>query len=237
MVIEGVVTDQAGPDSVLVSKTGDYFTPALTFPQVSNAFVTIFDDRGNGDTLKEASSGLYYSSALQGVPGRTYTLKVTAEGKEYDALSTMPYKVMIDSLYATPLREFDGDRGFTVYVAFKDPPEQGNYYRIKPHVNSLPPDSIGGGRYLLYSDKLTNGNEAVYQIRLGRNVNAGDTVTVELLSLDKATYDYFNTLKDVLSSDRSPTSLSPANPTTNLSNGSLGYFAAFAIDSKRIILK
>ena len=89
----------------------------------------------------------------------------------------------------------------------------------------------------MYTDKLTNGNEMEERIRAGRNVAVGDTITVELLSIDRATYDYFNTLRDVLSSDRSPTSLSPTNPNTNLSNGSLGYFSAYTIDVKTIILK
>jgi hypothetical protein len=60
---------------------------------------------------------------------------------------------------------------------------------------------------------------------------------VQLLSIDKPTYDYYRTLDNILTSDRSPTSLSPANPTTNISNGSLGYFTAYAIDSMKIVLK
>ncbi len=79
--------------------------------------------------------------------------------------------------------------------------------------------------------------EITERVRAGRLVVSGDTVTVELLSIDKATYDYFNTLRDILSSDRAATSLSPANPNTNLSGGALGYFAAWAIDRKVIILQ
>ena len=75
------------------------------------------------------------------------------------------------------------------------------------------------------------------RIRAGRNVQKGDTITVELLSIYEAAYDYFNTLRDVLSSYRAATSLSPANPNTNLNNGSLGYFAAYTIDTKRIIIQ
>ena len=67
--------------------------------------------------------------------------------------------------------------------------------------------------------------------------NPGDTVWVDLLSIDKASYDYFNTLNNILTSDRSPTSLAPANPNTNLTNGALGYFAAYSVDSRMIILQ
>jgi hypothetical protein len=150
----------------------------------------------------------------------------------------MPRKVAIDSLYTTPLREFDGDVGYNLYVMFNDPPEPGNYYRINLRISRpLPPDSVTGERYHLFSDKLTNGNEVTIRMRTGRSIVTGDTVFVELLSIDKAAYDYYRTLNNILSSDRAPTSLAPANPNTNLSNGSLGYFAAFTVDSRSIVLK
>jgi hypothetical protein len=238
LVIEGVVTDQQGPYSVKLSLTGNYFEPALVFPPVSHALVIVSDDMGQRDTLKEETSGTYESSKLQGIAGRTYSLSVLSDGVEYDGSSSMPRKVFIDSLYAIPRVAFDGDRGYDIYVMFRDPPGLGNYYRINARSSSLiPADSIDGRRYRLFTDQLTNGNEMAERIRAGRNVNPGDTITVELLSIDKAAYDYFHTLADILSSDRSATSLSPANPNTNLTNGPLGYFAAYTLDTKSIVLK
>ena len=237
MVIEGNVTDQSGPYTVLLSRSGNYFEPSLYFPPVSNAFVVIADNLGNRDTLRETASGKYQSSTLQGTDGRTYTLAVTVDGNGYTATSSMPPRVTIDSMYAVQRREGDGDRGYDVYVLFKDPPGPGNYYRLNLRVNvALAPDSIDGRRYRLYSDKLTDGNEAAYRMRIRRTVTTGDTVTVDLLSIDKSAYDYYRTLNDILTSDRSPTSLSPANPNTNLSAG-LGYFSAYAIDTKSLILR
>ncbi len=238
MVIEGVVKDQPGPYSVVLSKTGSYFDSSLVTPPVSDALVIMADDLGHRDTLRETVPGTYETSTIQGVPNNSYSLSVFEGGKEYDAVTFMPVKVTIDSLYAMPRREFDGDRGFDIYILFKDPPLPGNYYRINVSSSSLiPSDSIDGRRYRLFDDKLTNGNEMNVRIRAGRNVNAGDTITIDLLSIDKAAYDYFNTLSDILSSDRSPTSLSPANPNSNLSNNALGYFAAYTVDTKRIVLR
>ncbi len=238
MVIEGIVTDRATPDSVVISESGNYFEPSLSFPPVTGAYVTIADNSGNVDTLKEIASGTYKSLSTHGTPGSTYTLRVISGGKEYDAVSSMPQRVAIDSLYATPRKEFDGDVGYDLYVVFKDPPETGNYYRINLRINRpLPPDSVTGERYHLLSDKLINGNEVTVRMRTGRSIVTGDTVFVELLSIDKSAYDYFRTLNNILTSDRAPTALAPANPTTNISNGSLGYFAAFTVDSKTIVLK
>jgi hypothetical protein len=237
IVIEGVVKDQPGPYSVVLSKTGSYFDTSLVTPPVSDALVIMADDLGHRDTLQETVPGTYETSTIQGVPGNVYSLAVLEGGKEYDAVTFMPVKVAIDSLYATPRRAFDGDRGYDIYVLFKDPPQPGNYYRINVRSSSLiSSDSIDGRRYRLFDDKLTNGNEMNVRIRAGKNVSAGDTISIDLLSIDKATYDYFNTLRDILSSDRSPTSLSPANPTTNLSNNALGYFAAYTVDTMSIVI-
>jgi Domain of unknown function (DUF4249) len=238
IVIDGVVQDHPGPYSVILSMTGDYFTPSLYFPPVSNALIIMSDDMGHRDTLKEVISGTYQTSTIQGVPGKSYQLSVVVQGKEYDATSSMPTKVFIDSLYDVPRSSFDGGKGYDIYVVFRDPPELGNYYRVNAKSSALiPADSIDGRRYRLYTDKLTNGNEMAVRIRAGRNVNPGDTITIDLLSIDKAAYDYFHTLANILTSDQSPTSLAPSNPTTNISGGALGYFAAYGVDSKQIIVR
>jgi hypothetical protein len=237
IVIEGIISDQPGPYTVKVSMTGNYFEPSLYFPPVTDAQIVVTDDRGQRDTLKEADQGTYLSTHLLGIEGRTYSMSVVTGGKTYNASSTMPAKVLIDSIYAVARTGFRSEPGFDIYVMFKDSPEPGNYYRLNAKSSTLiPADSIDGRRFRLYTDKLTNGNEMTERIRAGGKVQRGDTITLELLSIDKAAYDYFSTLRNILSSDRSPTSLSPANPNTNLTNGSLGYFAAFAMDTKKIII-
>jgi hypothetical protein len=238
IVIEGIISDQPGPYTVKISKTGNYFEPSLYFPPVTGAQIVLTDDKGQRDTLKELNQGTYFSTTLQGITDRTYSMSVTSDGKTYSASSFMPAKVLIDSVYAAKRTGFRSEPGYDIYVMFKDPPEPGNYYRLNAKSNTLiPADSIDGRRYRLYTDKFTNGNEMTERIRAGGQVQIGDTITLDLLSIDKAAYDYFSTLRDILSSDRSPTSLSPANPNTNLSNGSLGYFAAFAMDTKKIVIK
>ncbi len=237
IVIEGVVTDKPGPYTVSISMTGDYFTPSLYFPPVTGAKIVIQDDKGQRDSLKETAPGTYLSTNLMGIEGRTYFLSVLSNGTTYNASSYMPPKALIDSLYVVIRNGTETGTRFDIYVMFKDPPELGNYYRLNITTSApIPQDSIDGRRYRLYSDKYTNGNEMLERIRTTSNVHSGDTLTVDLISLDYAAYEYFYTMNDVLISDRSPTSLSPANPNTNLSNGSLGYFAAYAFDTKQIIL-
>ncbi len=240
IVIVGLVADQGGTDSVTVDMTGDYFTPTLNFPPVTGATVVISDDAGSADTMREVDNGVYYSTNPQGVPGRTYAMKVIANGKNYEAVSTMPQKVDIDSFYAVKSTGLFGRRSdYDFYVTFKDPPQLGNYYRIVPHADFIPADSLygDGGGIFLYDDEYTTGNEVSYRFRLGGTIVPGDTIGVDLLCIDRATYEYLRTLRTTIQTDRSPTSLAPANPNTNISNGALGYFSAYTIDSKTLVVK
>ena len=197
IVVEGLVSDHAGPYTVSLSRTGTYFTPELTFPPVSGATVMIQDNMGELDTLRENTSGVYTSKTVRGIPGVTYALIVNAEGGVYTGSSTMPQNVPIDSMFAVSRRPNSPvGAGYDLYIAFKDPPEIGNYYRINVRINNpvIPGDSVDGRRYRLYSDKLSNGTETAYRVRLRRHVSAGDTVTVDLMSIDKPTYEYYRTL-------------------------------------------
>jgi hypothetical protein len=239
IVIEGTATDQLEPFSVVITKTGNYFESTANHPFVPNANVIITDDLGNSDTLREGTAGMYSSIPRRGVPGRTYHLKVIAEGKEYFASSSMPKKVIIDTVYTQQARDPEGDIGFEVDIKFQDPPGLGNYYRLKSQINSLPPDSVQGGgqSFTLYKDELTDGQQITERLHLRRTTQPGDTLTLKLCCIDWVTYDYLNTLRNILAHDQSPTSLSPTNPNTNLSNGALGYFSAYTVDTKKIILK
>ena len=61
------------------------------------------------------------------------------------------------------------------------------------------------------------------------------TYRIELLSLDKQTYGYYRTLEDLLYTNPFFGS-TPANPNNNLSNGALGYFGAYAVSSRTIVI-
>ena len=63
------------------------------------------------------------------------------------------------------------------------------------------------------------------------------TINVLLYSIDEAIYNYFLQMNDILFWKRRILPPSPYNPTSNLSNGALGYFAAWAIDVKQVVLE
>jgi hypothetical protein len=234
IVIEGLISDRRGPYSVTITKSGSYFNQPV-LPAVSDAEVTITDNTGISDTLKETTPGIYLTSKTKGIPGRTYTLKVFSENIEYEGTSTMLNHVDIDSLSVVRSEfqriDFGGNNQnriqYEIHCFFRDPPEK-NFYRIKVFKN----DSINTQNYRLYDDQYTNGEET--ELRVSR-AEAGNTYRIELQSIDQPTYGYYRTLADLIFSNPLFGS-TPANPNTNLSNGSLGYFGAAAVSSKTIVI-
>jgi hypothetical protein len=234
IVIEGLITDKPGPYSITISKSGSFFNqPDLPF--VSDAVVIITNNVGSTDSLKEVKPGVYLASNTVGAPGRSYTLKVISDNIEYSGSTTMFSHVEIDSLILSKStsRHFDyGDNSRDEIDAeidcyFSDPPEK-NFYRIRVFDN----DTLRTDNYRLFDDQYTNGQ--VIGLHVTR-AKADHSYRAELYSLDKLTFGFYRTLEDLVHSNPVFGS-TPANPTTNLSNGALGYFGACAVSSRTIFV-
>jgi len=218
----------------MISKSGSYFNQPV-LPPVSGAVAIITDNSGTIDTLKEINPGVYVTSKTRGIPGRTYTLKVISENQEYTGTSTMFSHVNIDSLKLVKEESqrfiFGGNNQnethLEIHCFFLDPGEK-NFYRMKVFKN----DSINTASYRLYDDQYTNGE--ITELRVAR-ATLGDRFRIELLSLDKQTYEYYRTLEDLLFSNPVFGS-TPANPENNLSNGALGYFGAYAVSLRTVTI-
>ena len=235
IVIEGTVTDQPGPYRVTVTKTTDYYNPG-TYPTVSGAQVTISDDLGFSEELQEIENGVYQTINLQGVSDRIYTLTVMAEGQTYSAVSSMPQPTEIDSLYYEKSeggpRQKDKE-GYNLIVVFRDEPGVEDFKRIKVFRNGI----LQSG-YFLYNGRLSDGNLIEYN-RIRTDFELGDFVSIELLSIDKATYEYYSTLGNAAASSsvsKIQTKI-PANPNSTLSGDALGYFGAFTVRPDSIFIE
>lgn len=238
IIIEGNVSNQVGSCTVDLSKTVN-FSDSNVFPPVTGASVTINDNAGNSEILAEVSSGVYKTSTLQGTVGRAYTIIVTANGKNYQAVSTMAAPVAIDTIIIKTSTGFGGggmgggnNVNKSLTLRFTDPVGTANYYRLVEIVNGVLVNTIS-----ITSDNLRDGEVIEENLREGSDIKLqiGDIVTVQLQSIDKNVYEYFRTFNQ--SSGGGFTSASPANPTSNISNGALGYFSAYSVTSKTVVVQ
>ncbi|MCF6358624.1 MAG: DUF4249 domain-containing protein, partial [Draconibacterium sp.] len=166
-------------------------------------------------------------------PGVTYNLSVNIETEKYESSSKLNRVVLIDSL----IYYYDDgfaflDEGYVVKIYFVDPPDKNNYYRIKIFEN----DTLKNGAedLFVFDDRLIDGQSLEVNMR-GVIFDLGDTVSIQLISLDKGAYEYFKTFQELINVN--PGSAAPANPTSNITNGALGYFSAWSADEKTVIIK
>ena len=231
IVIEGTITNQPSPYTIKITQTTDYFVPNAN-PKISNALVNISDNEGNFETLLETKPGVYQTSSIQGIPGRTYDLYVNIDGLEFTASSYMPEITPIDSLSyeESPFKqEIEDDIYYFATCYFSDSEHVENYYRIKLYKNSELTDY-----FYLIDDQLQDGNHIDYG-NLSDEIVLNDTIVVELMNIDYAVHDYYNTLSSILGGGMS--SSTPANPNSNISNAALGYFGAYSYTQDTIIIK
>jgi len=218
IVIQGNIYDQSGPYNVKIFKTVN-FDQSNVYPPVSGALVTITDSSGNVERLTEKMPGVYLASATQGVPGWTYTLNVILDGQTYTSVSTMPFAVEIGTIYFQ--KSLFGSEIYPV-ITFNDPVNITNFYRLILFINGIKQQDIN-----VTDDRLSEGKTISYIIRpLDTDVKlkSGDNVTILLETVDKGVYEYFRT-----AGREEGQSASPANPTSNISNGVLGYFNACSV--------
>src|ERR1700759_2946170 len=135
MVIEANFTDQIGPQYVKLSRNVP-FTSTNTYPPVTGATVTIFDNTNNHHfSMIEGPAGTYSVQKGVGIAGHSYTMSVTTGGVTYTGNSTMPGIVTMDSITSSSnfLNKNDSQRMITVY--FQDPGNAANQYRFVMNVN------------------------------------------------------------------------------------------------------
>lgn len=237
VVIEGNITDKAGPYIIRITKSVS-FTSANEYPAVESAQVILSDNAGHSEILQYVGGGNYQASTFTGQPGRTYTLTVKAEGKEYVAQSTMPQPVAFEGLQQDSF-VVTGETSYTLLPVFTDPPALGNRYLFSFTVNNNPKkffsefsDNVNNGMLnqrplLLPNDDSDPGDIKVVQ---------GDIIHVEMQCIDEKVYTFYSALLQ-LSGSGPGGGVTPANPPSNISNGALGYFSAHTSEKLSAVIE
>jgi hypothetical protein len=218
IVIQANVYDFSGPCTVKISKSVNFDT-SNSYPPVTGAKVVVSDNISQSETLTENVAGTYISSRLRGIPGRTYKLSVKIGEDSYQATSSMPNAVGIDSIYFA-VSPMSGEKATT--IRFNDPPFTNNYYRLVYFINNVQQKP-----FYIFDDELFQGGTIRYTLQsrgTGINLLKGDIVTVWLESIDRGVFEFFRT-----SGNEVGQSTSPSNPVSNISNGALGYFNACSV--------
>jgi hypothetical protein len=200
---------------------------------------------GNGYTI------YYYSidstnlfTSFMGELNTNYKLQIISEGETYSASTSIPnITKRIDSLRYKLTPNDTSAKRVTVMITITDPAGYGDYIRYWTKKNR---EIFLPGFTSVYDDLIIDGTTYETEVEPGidRNVSynedkrafkKGDTVTLKLSNINKATYDFWRTMEYTYASVGNPFA-SPVKVLSNISNNALGYFGGYASQYRTIII-
>lgn len=260
LVVEATIENGQAP-LVYLSKSQAYFSQ-IDLTALANSFVRnaeVYVSNGvQTHRLKEysvpAGGGLnfyYYSNdpaspatAFVGQLNKQYSLRIVSEGKEYTATTTIPNTTRrIDSVFWRQAPAGNPAEKVGLMLKAYDQPGFGDYIRYFTKRNN---ELFYPGLNSVFDDQVIDGSSFEVQVERGvdRNdshpdgytfFNKGDTVTLKLCNIDKATYDFWRTMEFTYASVGNPFS-SPTKVVSNIRGGGLGYFGGYAAQYRTIII-
>lgn len=228
IVIDGGISDQNENQVVKISRTYD-FTEPNKYNGVTGAKLVLTRPNGSLMGYTEVSPGVYQTTKMRGLPGGTYKLDVTVDGKTYSANSTMPGRVILDSL---TFKQFDFFGTVNTYIAvnYLDPELTPNQYRYILKIKDKTVEDM------VNEDRFTNGNKVsdaiFYELD---DLTPGDSLHVEFQCIDRNVYRYLYNLGQISGGNGPP--VAPANPVSNFNNGALGIFNAHTSSKRTAVFK
>lgn len=259
LVVEGTI-ENGQPPLVFLSKSLDYFSdinPAILANSLVNDADVFVCNGASTHKLKLylVSSGGYdfpyysidssdLSTAFTGELNKSYSLRIVWQGKEYTANTRIPdITRRIDSFFWKPSPAGNPPEKVSVMVRAYDPPGFGDYVRYFTKKNSEP---FYPGLNSVYDDQVIDGS--VYEVLVERGIprdgsipegfaffDRGDTVTLKICNIDKATFDFWRTMEFTYATVGNPFS-SPTKVISNINGEGLGYFGGYAAQYRTIII-
>ncbi|MCX6282084.1 MAG: DUF4249 domain-containing protein [Bacteroidetes bacterium] len=248
LVVDGGITNDSLQRTVILSKSASYFYNQPP-PMVSHAIVTLTDGSFL-DTLREQLPGKpgYYmlDSTFRGVIGKTYSLdvklsEVIGNSAEYTSTCKIMKVARLDSVQAEFNPDIGKDGHWLVKIFAQEPGDEMNFYMLKYYRNGLLiSDSIQ--KWSTSDDKYFNGSyirglTAFYinNSHKWETLHPGDTLLVQMSGITKEYYDFIQQVQQAgyqIPFFSGP----PANVEGNVSEGGVGFFAAYSNSYAKLVI-
>ena len=248
LVVSGSVNTDSINHLVQLTTTSDYFSNVPS-PRITDAVVELeYEDRIIRLLEQDTMPGVYRTPfAFRGIPNTTYQLHISQVDVDedgihetYNAVTTLPPCAILDSIQLTYfLSPYASGYQLSMYAL--DPPTR-EWYSFKMLKNSdLLTDTLS--KYSVQSDDFFNGSY-IYGLPVGffwdddprEALQPGDTVTLELNSIEKAYYDFVVDAQLEIMGNNPLFSGPSANVRSNIDNGGKGIFAAYSAQRISVIV-
>ncbi len=236
LVVDGAVTNDSIRHWVKLSLTSSYFYNQSE-PMVSGANVVLTDGFSTWNMAEDPiKKGYYYTPlAFKGVVGRNYSLhidqvQIANENKTFDASCVLAPNGRLDSI-AVEKFTYGSWNAWIIKLYAQDPPDTANFYMFNVYKNGvLITDTIKNveiSNDILFDGNYTNGIQVQFIEK--EKANPGDTLTLEMAGISKEYFNFVQSLKTEAQGSNPMFGGPPANVVGNVSNGGLGFFAAYSV--------
>jgi hypothetical protein len=169
----------------------------------------------------------YRANDLITVPveyNKTFSISIMIDGITYNASTFIPQPIPIDSTIITCNDEIRCQTA----IRFTDPVNENNFYRYITIADSLNGDVQQD--FILNDELFENGKAGLGG---GFNFNAGQKAIIKLMHINKAYYEFLNSVNTAQNANGNPFA-QPANIKSNIP-GLLGIFTGFSDDQKELL--
>ncbi len=237
LVVESEVTTEMDSSFVKLSLSSNYYGSGA-YPIVKNAVVSV----NNVPFIYNETLKVYKpANGFIGVKNNVYKLNITHNAKVYTAQSTLEPMFRVDSIFQTwKGPELGGaiPAGWSIsYAGFDDRPQiKYTYFVSGVYSDSLQQDSFNVDK-ITFDNSITPVNEPyAFELPFSR-FESGKIFLAIFRSIDKNMYNFINAYNNADPNIPGPFQSPPANLPTNLTNGAVGYFAAYDVVRKRYTVK
>ena len=195
------------------------------------------------------------NTALFGEVGRTYSLRIEAEGKVLTSVTTIPNPVPLDSVwFKLALQRPDDDSLGFAWARISDPDTMGNYYRWMARRISHDADgNVEDPTFIsplgtTFADKYVNGLTFDFNVIRGRQFysdapednneeagffKVGDTIAVKFISIGYNEHEFYTSCDENVGSNGDLFG-TPVNARSNI-DGGLGIWAGWGVYADTIV--
>jgi hypothetical protein len=227
------------PFVAIISESVDFFA-ASGLPTISGATVTITHqgqtyDLSEGIFTDPTGSKLYNYGSVSVCPANykeDFSIFVSdGNGRMATATTQILEPILIDTL-ETVWMPADTTMAL-VFTRFQDPPNEENFYRRMFQSGGILGEGENRQDFTTTDNFATTDNEIVYGT--GFDFIKGDTVISTLFHIDKAYYDFQESVQDAINSNGNPFG-QPSVIKSNIEGG-IGTFTGISYDRKTLIIE
>jgi hypothetical protein len=235
LVVQGMLTNELKSHAVILSRACD--TSSGTPQPVSGAAVTLTDG-SHVWTLQEQDTlaGTYLTPPMQGVLGRTYTLRISSGGRDYSATASLVPVTPLEPLRYHAVVN-DGDTLYVLDYTESNIPAMtevwADWSRV-PGYDTLPATQTHAVMYC-YTLNNVDPNALFPPAQEEVALPAGTLLVRRKYSLAPAYREYLRTLLSETAWRGSIFDVQPGNVNSNLTEDATGFFAACTVTEERTV--